>query len=155
VLEFLDGLSGPLKLLPTVLHSAVRRMFVSPSHFATASDLGLAAGLPQSGVYRWFESAGFQPPKRMFIAARILNAYSQFNDSRLSVKQVSERLGYSNPRILGLHACLALQVRPSQLRFIAKLVLFDSLAAWVTLPKASQRASIVRIGVPRRRQSLR
>jgi AraC-like DNA-binding protein len=155
VSEFLELLSGSLKLLPLPLHTAILRMFEHPALFATASDLGLAAGLPQSGVYRWFETAGFEPPKRMFIAARILSAFSQFNDSRLSVKQVSKSLGYSNPRILGLHARLTLQVRPTQLRCIAKTDLLDKLRLWATLPKAGRGSPIVRTGLPRRRQSRR
>lgn len=109
-------------------------MFENPALFASASDLGLAAGFPQSGVYRWFETVGLGPPKRMFIAARILNAYSQFKDSRLSVLQVSDRLGYSNPRVLGLHAYLSMQVRPSGLRYLAKTDLLERLRVWATLP---------------------
>lgn len=151
VLEFLELFSGSLKLLPSPLHAAVLRMFENPAHFTTASDLGLAAGLAQSGVYRWFESAGFESPKRMFIASRILNAYSQFNDSPLSVKQVSEKLGYSNPRILGLHVFQALQVRPKQLRCIAKAELFEKLFGWATFLNATQRSATVRIEVQRRR----
>jgi AraC-like DNA-binding protein len=155
VSEFLELLSGSLKLVPVPLRAAILRMFENPALFATASDLGLAAGLPQSGVYRWFEAAGFEPPKRMFIAARILSAFSQFNDSRLSVEQVSRKLGYSNPRILGIHACLTLQVRPSQLRFITKTDLLNKLRLWVTLPKTARERPIARTGIPGRRQSLR
>lgn len=131
VIEFLEMLSESLKLIPNSLHTAILRMFENPALFASASDLGLAAGLPQSVVYRWFETIGFGPPKKMFIAARILNAYSQFKDSSLSVLQVSNKLGYSNPRILGLHSHRSLQVRPSQLRYIAKPKLLAGLCSWV------------------------
>jgi hypothetical protein len=66
VLQFLELLARPLKALPSALQSTIRQMFAT-SHFATASDLSLAAGMPESGVYRWFETAGLEPPKRLLL----------------------------------------------------------------------------------------
>jgi AraC-like DNA-binding protein len=135
--HFLDRLSGPLELLPSPLQSTIRRMFANPEQFSAASDLALGAGLPLSGVYRALHTAGLGSPKKLFIVARLLNAYSRLGHSEDSVKCVAQRLGYANPRVLGLHSRAALAVTPRRLRNVSQRVLTEKLYAWIALPPRS------------------
>ncbi|HEY4953674.1 MAG TPA: hypothetical protein VII02_02195 [Gemmatimonadaceae bacterium] len=128
--SFLERLSRPLSLLSPQLQSTIRKMFASPEQFSAASDLALGARLPVSAVYRALHEAGLQSPKKMFIAARLLNAYTRLCHSKDSVKCVARQLGYASPRVLGLHSCAALGVRPKKLRSVSPPDVIERLYAW-------------------------
>jgi len=134
---FLERLSGRLDLIPSPLESTIRRMFAKPEQFSAANDLALGAGLPLSAVYRSLQAAGLGSPKRIFIVARLLNAYSRLSHSEDSVADVAEQLGYVNPRVLGLHSRTTLGVTPRRLRHVSQKELTEKLYVW-TVSKPSQ-----------------
>jgi len=136
---FLERLSGRLEMLPSQLAATIRRMFAKPEQFSAANDLALGAGLPLSAVYRALHVAGLGSPKKVFIVARLLNAYSQLCHSEDSVGCVAERLGYANPRVMALHSRAALAVTPRRLRHVAQSELTDRLYAWTVSPSAPRR----------------
>ena len=129
--SFLKKLSGSLELLPPPLHSTIRRMFEKPEQFFAASDLASCAGLPLSAVYRALRSAKLGTPKKIFIVARVLNAYSRLCHSEDSVGRVAERLGYSNSRVLGLHSRAALALTPRQMHSLSQSELTERLCSWI------------------------
>lgn len=131
---FLERLASRLELLPPALQSTIRRMFAKPEQFSAANDLALGAGLPLSAVYRSLQAAGLGSPKRIFIVARLLNAYSRLCHSEDSVRGVAEQLGYVNPRVLGLHCRAALAVTPRRLRHVSQSELAGRLYAWIAGP---------------------
>lgn len=128
---FLRRLSERLDLLPPPLQSTIRRMFVKPEQFFAAGDLASCAGMPLSAVYRALRAADLGSPKKMFIVARVLNAYSRLSHSEDSVKGVAERLGYANPRVLGLHSRAALALTPRRLRNTSQSDVTERLYRWI------------------------
>ena len=104
-------------------------MFAKPEQFSAANDVALAAGLPLSAVYRALHAAGLGSPKKIFIVARLLNAYSRLCHSEDSVRCVAEGLGYTHPRVLGVHSRAALAVTPRRLRHVSQSELTDRLYA--------------------------
>lgn len=115
-LDILSSLSAGFHALPEQTVKAIEQLFEKPQAFLTAADVASAAGVTLSTLYRSLKGAGFPSPRRLLIAARVLRAHTYMREPGHSVQEVAGKLGYSHPRILTRHTCLALGVKPRHLR---------------------------------------
>jgi AraC-like DNA-binding protein len=111
-----SNLSDALDLLPNSICRAIEQTFEKPQLFSSAADIAATAGVPLSKLYRSLKGAGFQSPRRILIAARVLRAHAYMREPGYTVRDVARKLGYSHPRILARHTHLALGVKPRHLR---------------------------------------
>lgn len=114
--QMLEGLSDVREQLSPALSDAINDLFERPHAYASARDLVVTSGTPLTSLYRAFYSAGLEPPKKMFIAARVLHALSYLRDPGYSIQQVADKMGYKHPRVLTQHTLAVFGLRPSRLR---------------------------------------
>jgi AraC-like DNA-binding protein len=110
------NISDALGLLPDSIARAIEQAFDRPQAFSTIADIASAAGVPLSKLYRSLQATGFQSPRRILVAARVLRAHAYMREPGYTVRDVAQKLGYSHPRILARHTHLALGVKPRHLR---------------------------------------
>jgi hypothetical protein len=65
--------------------------------------------------HRALRDAGFATPKKIFISAKLLKAYSYLGDPAHSVNAVVKKLGYRHTRILSDHSNELFGLNPSRL----------------------------------------
>jgi AraC-like DNA-binding protein len=102
--------------LPAPIAAALEQVFERPQAFDSASDIADTAKVTLSTLYRSLNSVGFRSPRRILIAARVLRAHTYMREPGYSVREVADKLGYSNPRILARHTYLTLGIKPRHLR---------------------------------------
>ena len=132
-----EALRPSLSLLPLPLAVSVQQMFEEPRRFMTALDLSAASGLPTVRMYQSFAQADLTSPKNLLIAARALRAFSYLRDPGYSVNDVSLKLGYFQPRILGNHALKVFGLKPARARRrMSEAEAIDRVLAFVRGPEA-------------------
>lgn len=109
------ALRPKLTMLPLSLAKAVENLFEEPHRFPNAQDLATESKINLVRVHRAFREAGLATPKKIFIAAKMLRAYSYLGDSAHSVNSVSKKLGYRHARILSDHSNELFGLNPSRL----------------------------------------
>jgi AraC-like DNA-binding protein len=114
--QMLDGLEDARQLLAPQVADAIDDLFERPHAYTSARDLVITSGTPLTSLYRAFYGAGLEPPKRLFIAARVLHALSYLRDPGYTVQQVADKMGYRHPRVLTQHTLSVFGIRPSALR---------------------------------------
>jgi AraC-like DNA-binding protein len=92
----LEQLAEPMRQLPVVLARAIEQLVRSPSRAASVPELAALAGMTSRTLYRYMTPARL-PPRELIVCARLLRAYTFLRapDSRL--KEVSVKLGYTDP----------------------------------------------------------
>ena len=95
-------------------------MFSEPHLFPNAHDLSRVSGIPLVRSHRALRDAGFATPKKIFIAAKLLKAYTYLGDPAHSVNSVAKKLGYRHARILSDHSNELFGLNPSRLRTYMK-----------------------------------
>jgi AraC-like DNA-binding protein len=116
VRRVLDAMRPSLGRLPLPLAMSVQLMFDEPQRFVTALDLSSASGMPNVRMYQTLTESELTSPKNLLIAARSLRAFSYLRDPGYSVSDVSIKLGYLHPRILGNHTLKVFGLKPARAR---------------------------------------
>ena len=107
-----DAVAG----LPPRVAGAVARMMRAPRHYSTVDDLAAGAGMTRRQLYRVLEGAGFTSPRLLVQAARAVRAFAFLRDPGRLLEDVSEKLGYSEPRVLNRVMLELVGVRPLEAR---------------------------------------
>ena len=95
----LQELATPLRALPVVVARAIEQLFRSPSRVKNSQDLARLAGMAPRSLYRHMMPAGLQP-RHMIICARLLRAYTLLRAPGSRLKEITGKLGYSDPDTL-------------------------------------------------------
>lgn len=116
VAKTLQGLHYEFAALEPPIVKAIHDMFQRPHQYTSARDLVRISGTPLTSLYRAFYSAGLEPPKKMFIAARVLHAAAYLRDPSYTVQDIADKLSYRHPRVLTQHTLAVFRRRPTVLR---------------------------------------
>lgn len=95
----LQELAAPLRTLPVVLARAIEQLVRSPSRAKNIPELAAMAGMTPRTLYRHLTPAGL-PPRHLIACARLLRAYMFLNRPGSRLKEVSLKLGYTEPQKL-------------------------------------------------------
>lgn len=102
--------------LPPRVATAVMRMMRAPRHYSTVDDLASGAGMTRRQLYRVLEGAGFTSPRLLVQSARAVRAFALLRDPGRLLEDVSEKLGYSEPRVLNRVMLELVGTRPLEAR---------------------------------------
>ena len=95
----LEELATPLRALPVVVARAVEQLFRSPARVKNSQELAQLAGMAPRSLYRHMMPAGLQP-RHLIICARLLRAYTLLRAPGSRLKEITTKLGYSDPDTL-------------------------------------------------------
>jgi AraC-like DNA-binding protein len=112
----LEKVKDAVALLPPRVGGAVARMMRAPRHYSTVDDLAAGAGMTRRQLYRVLEGAGFTSPRLLVQAARAVRAFAFLRDPGRLLEDVSEKLGYSEPRVLNRVMLELVGTRPLEAR---------------------------------------
>ncbi len=112
----LEKVHGAVGMLPPRVGGAVARMIRAPRHYSTVDDLAAGAGMTRRQLYRVLEGAGFTSPRLLVQAARAVRAFAFLRDPGRLLEDVSEKLGYSEPRVLNRVMLDLVGTRPLEAR---------------------------------------
>ncbi|SRR6266542_2016310 len=112
----LDSIRPALERLPLELSIAVENLLREPHRYHAALDLHSDTSYSTLQLYQHFRSARLASPRTFVIAARALRAYSYLRDPGYSVLDVTDKLGYHQPRILTNHALMVFGLTPGRAR---------------------------------------
>ena len=129
-------LAPALKLVPLRLARAVSDMFDRPHSYASVLDLAMSAGMPSVSLYRYFDAAKLNSPKKLLIAAKLCRGLTYLRDPGYSVREVATKLGYRQPRIFAAHVMTVFDLTPTQLRArLSEDEATSLLVRWIDIPK--------------------
>lgn len=112
----LEKVKDAVGALPPRVGGAVARMMRAPRHYSTVDDLAAGAGMTRRQLYRVLEGAGFTSPRLLVQAARAVRAFAFLRDPGRLLEDVSEKLGYSEPRVLNRVMLELVGTRPLEAR---------------------------------------
>lgn len=112
----LEKVDEAVRALPPRVGGAVARMMRAPRHYSTVDDLAAGAGMTRRQLYRVLEGAGFTSPRLLVQAARAVRAFAFLRDPGRLLEDVSEKLGYSEPRVLNRVMLELVGTRPLEAR---------------------------------------
>lgn len=112
----LEKVEDAVRSLPPRVGGAVARMMRAPRHYSTVDDLAAGAGMTRRQLYRVLEGAGFTSPRLLVQAARAVRAFAFLRDPGRLLEDVSEKLGYSEPRVLNRVMLELVGTRPLEAR---------------------------------------
>lgn len=112
----LEKVTEAVATLPPRVGEAVARMMRAPRHYSTVDDLAAGAGMTRRQLYRVLEGAGFTSPRLLVQAARAVRAFAFLRDPGRLLEDVSEKLGYSEPRVLNRVMLELVGTRPLEAR---------------------------------------
>lgn len=112
----LEKVKDAVAALPPRVGGAVARMMRAPRHYSTVDDLAAGAGMTRRQLYRVLEAAGFTSPRLLVQAARAVRAFAFLRDPGRLLEDVSEKLGYSEPRVLNRVMLELVGTRPLEAR---------------------------------------
>jgi AraC-like DNA-binding protein len=112
----LEMVNDAVAALPPRVGGAVARMMRAPRHYSTVDDLAAGAGMTRRQLYRVLEAAGFTSPRLLVQAARAVRAFAFLRDPGRLLEDVSEKLGYSEPRVLNRVMLELVGTRPLEAR---------------------------------------
>ena len=95
----LQELAEPLRAMPVVVARAIEQLFRSPARFKNSEDLARLAGMTRRTLYRHALPVGIQP-RQLIICARLLRAYTLLRTPGSRLKEITAKLGYSDPDTL-------------------------------------------------------
>jgi AraC-like DNA-binding protein len=95
----LQELAVPLRALPVVVARAVEQLFRSPARVKNSQELARLAGMAPRSLYRHMMPAGLQP-RHVIVCARLLRAYTLLRTPGSRLKEITNKLGYSDPDTL-------------------------------------------------------
>jgi transcriptional regulator GlxA family with amidase domain len=112
----LQRVAKAMDALPQRVGGAVARMIRAPRHYSTVDDLAAGAGMTRRQLYRVLEGAGFTSPRLLVQSARAVRAFALLRDPGRLLEDVSEKLGYSEPRVLNRVILDLVGMRPLEAR---------------------------------------
>lgn len=139
-MRLITVLGAKLVMLPLRLAKAVETLFSEPHLFPNAQDIGTISTIPLVRIHRALREAGLATPKKVFIAAKLLKAYSHLGDPGHSVYAVATKLGYRQTRILSDHCHELFGLNQSRLHsYLWEGQVIERVLRWVTsnLPTTS------------------
>jgi AraC-like DNA-binding protein len=95
----LQELAAPLRTLPVVVARAIEQLFRSPARVKNSQELARLAGMAPRSLYRHMMPAGLQP-RHLIVCARLLRAYTLLRAPGSRLKEITNKLGYSDPDTL-------------------------------------------------------
>ena len=95
----LEAIAEPMRRLPVVLARAIEQLVRSPSRAANVPELASMAGMTSRTLYRHMAAAPL-PPRDLIVCARLLRAYTFLREPESRLKEVSVKLGYTDPERL-------------------------------------------------------
>jgi AraC-like DNA-binding protein len=95
----LQELAASLRALPVVVARAIEQLFRSPARVKNSQELARLAGMAPRSLYRHMMPAGLQP-RHVIICARLLRAYTLLRAPGSRLKEITKKLGYSDPDTL-------------------------------------------------------
>lgn len=95
----LQELAAPLRALPVVVTRAIEQLFRSPARVKNSQELAKLAGMAPRSLYRHMMPAGLQP-RHLIVCARLLRAYTLLRAPGSRLKEITAKLGYSDPDTL-------------------------------------------------------
>ena len=112
----LEKVQDAVAKLPPRVGTAVTRMMRAPRHYSTVDDLASGAGMTRRQLYRVLEAVGFTSPRLLVQSARAVRAFALLRDPGRLLEDVSEKLGYSEPRVLNRVMLELVGTRPLEAR---------------------------------------
>lgn len=135
VAKLITGLTAERWALPSEIATALEEVIKKPELYSSARDMTILNGIPLTTLYRAFYQAGLEPPKKLFMASKVLQAAALLRDPRFNVQDIADRLGYRHPRVLTQHTLAIFNRRPTVLRKeVNDDMLIAGLLAWVRRP---------------------
>ena len=95
----LQELAPSLRALPVVVSRAVEHLFRSPTRVKNSQELAKLAGMAPRSLYRHMAPAGMQP-RHLIVCARLLRAYTLLRTPGSRLKEITVKVGYSDPDTL-------------------------------------------------------
>lgn len=95
----LQELSSSLGTLPVAVARAVEHLFRSPTRVKNSQELARLAGMASRSLYRHMTPAGLQP-RHLIVCARLLRAYTLLRTPGSRLKEITTKVGYSDPDTL-------------------------------------------------------
>lgn len=95
----LEELASSLRALPVVVSRTIEQLFRSPARVKNSQDLARLAGMAPRTLYRHMTPVGLQP-RHLIICARLLRAYTLLRAPGSRLKEITGKLGYSDPDTL-------------------------------------------------------
>lgn len=133
--QLLSRLRPNVTGLSVRLAHTVEELFQMPHRFGRAYDLAAGAGISLAHLYREFGAARLVSPRKLIVAAKLVQGVGYLWDSDLSVTEAARKLGYTRPRIFGQHSLEVLGVTPSHIRTHLSPEMADRrLRAWLAVP---------------------
>ncbi len=114
--KMIAGLEAERRALPNEVSRTIEDIFERPHAYSSARDMVPMSKTPLTTLYRAFFNAGLEPPKKMFIAARVLHAAAYLRDPGFNVQDIADKLAYRHPRVLTQHTLAIFGKRPTVLR---------------------------------------
>ena len=95
----LQELASSLRTLPVAVSRSVEYLFRSPTRVKNSQELAKLAGMAPRSLYRHMTPAGLQP-RHLIVCARLLRAYMLLRAPGSRLKDVTTKVGYSDPDTL-------------------------------------------------------
>ena len=92
----LQALAEPLRTLPIVVARAIEQLFRSPTRVRSTQELATMAGMIPRTLYRQLSPLGLQP-RPLIICARLMRVYVLLRGPEPRLKEIAQKLGYSDP----------------------------------------------------------
>lgn len=138
-LRVVEQIRPRLVMLPLRLAKTIEDLFARPHRYPNAQDIATQSTIPIVRVYRAFHEAGFSTPKKVFVAAKMLRAYSYLGDPAHSVNAVAKKLGYRHTRIFADHSAELFGLNPSRIHaYMTEQQVVEQILKWIILETADE-----------------
>jgi AraC-like DNA-binding protein len=132
-IRVISALRPKVTKLPLRLAKTVENLFAEPHRYPNAQDIATISTIPLVRVHRSFRDAGLATPKKLFVAAKMLRAFSYLGDPGHTVYATAKKLGYRHQRIFSDHSNELFGLNPSRLHsFLSEDQVFQLVTHWVS-----------------------
>jgi AraC-like DNA-binding protein len=133
--------SAKLRGLPHAMQATVLDVLHRPNGYQTTIEIARRARLSLKGLHRCLAACDAGTPKKLLMFAKMLQAYEQLRETDDATTTISERLGYTDPKVFRTHVvkvfgCSAKEVRSAT----NSEELYFHLIEWQAKPALFERA---------------
>jgi AraC-like DNA-binding protein len=96
--QFLGSLESQLAKLGPRLVCTVQEMFEQPDLFERAADIARHSGISTKQLHRKFQAAQIGTPKKLLVAAKLVQAYTLLRNCMEPICEISSKVGYTEAR---------------------------------------------------------
>lgn len=114
--DVLAAVDSKLKQLPDGVRTAIFDLFYRPYRYIDSSDVATAAGVPIRSLYRALSKAQLPTPGELVAVAKSIHGYSLVRHTSTTIREATQKVGYSEPAIFSKHVRKHLGDYPSVLR---------------------------------------